>query len=320
MGEFGTRMGAQNRPPKGRPRPACVQGKRRTAARLAAMPAGLALALAVGGCAQNPILTPVAWWHDLQGGAIAADRPPPPGADQPYPHIYSIPPKPVLPSTNLRDTIQTQLAQERDDTERQATHNPIVVAAVPAPPPPLPPPAPGTEGTTANATLPAAEPPPPQPNAAPADGGPPPGAPLVIAGVPADEANLPNVPDAPPAPATFEGIPALPAPTPAPPLPPRQAGAQGSAIFFRPTDAVLDTSQTITIKDAAAHRGRGSIEVEGHGDAQSDSPAAQEAALDLALKRAQAVAAALEAQRVPGQAIHVAATAFGRGAAVRDVP
>ena len=320
MGEFGTRGGGQNRPAKGRPRLRPVQGKRRL---MAAMPLTLAAALGLAGCAQNPVLTPVAWWHDLQGGAIAADRPPPPGADQPYPHIYSIPPKPVLPSASFRDTVQTRLAQERDDTERLAARNPIVVTAVPAPPPPPLPPPPGAESTTANATLPAADSPPP-PKAAPAvaasDGGPAPGAPLTIAGGPPDEANLPNVPDAPPAPATFEGIPAQPAPTPPPPLPAHLGGKGGEAILFRTTDAVLDASQTVTIKDVAAHRGKGSIAVEGHGDAQSDSPPAQEAALDLALKRAQAVAAALEAQRVPPGMIRIAATAFGRGASVADVP
>jgi len=294
----------------------------------------LALVPVLAGCSQNPVQTPVAWWHDLQGGAIAADRPPPPGADQPYPHIYSIPPKPVLPSASFRDTVQTRLAQERDDTERLAAHNPIVVPAVPAPPPPAPAPPAGTEGvdsTTANATLPAAEAPaplpatpPPGPHAAPAvaasDGGPPPGAPLVIAGAAGEEANLPVVPDAPPPPATFEDVPAQPAPTPPPPLPAHAGGNGGAAILFAPADAVLDGSQTETIKDAASHRGHGTIEVEGHGDAQSDAPPAQEAALDLALKRAQAVARALEVQHVPAGAIRMAATAFGRGAAVRDVP
>ena len=316
MGEFGTRSGGQNRPPKGRPRAWCVQ---------AAAP-WVPVLLGLGGCAQNPVLTPVAWWHDLQGGAIAADRPPPPGADLPYPHIYSIPPKPVLPSAALRDTVQARLAQERDDTERLAAHDPIVVTAVPPPPAPLPPPAAGMEGaesTVANATMPAADAPAPRvARSLPAmtDGGPAPGAPLVIAGVPQDEANLPNVPDAPPPPATFEGVAAQPPPSPPPPLPPRGGAAGGVAILFRSTDAVLDGSQTITIKDAASHRGHGSIDVEGHGDAQSDSPAAQEAALDLALKRAQAVAAALEVQRVPPGAIRIAATAFGRGAEIRDVP
>ena len=34
-------------------------------------------------------MNPVSWWHDLQGGKIAEERPPPPGADQPYPNLAS---------------------------------------------------------------------------------------------------------------------------------------------------------------------------------------------------------------------------------------
>jgi outer membrane protein OmpA-like peptidoglycan-associated protein len=323
-----------------------VQGKRAGRCVLAAMPVSLALALA--GCnGQNPVLTPVGWWHDLQGGAIAADRPPPPGADLPYPHIYSIPPKPVLPSASFRTTVETQLAQERDDQERLAAHTPIVVETVP-PPPPAPPPPAGMEGapeaadtTTANATLPGAEAPPlrkppvakpplqkPAPAApgrsAPAlapDGGPAAGTPLTIAGLTGDEANVPQIPDAPPAPATFEGIPAEPAPTPPPPLPAHvPLAANGTPVYFRPGDAILDRSQTQTMKDAASHRGKESVEVEGHGDSQSDAPAAQEAALKLALQRALAVAKGLQAQHVPVTAIRISATAFGRGASVRLVP
>jgi outer membrane protein OmpA-like peptidoglycan-associated protein len=181
---------------------------------------------------------------------------------------------------------------------------------------------------TANATLPAADAPPPPakpvPAAAPAqaaDGGPPLNAPLVIAGLPADEANLPNVPEAPPPPATFEGMAAEPAPTPPPPLPAHVPLAQqGTAVFFAPDSAVLDSSQGITVKDVASHRGKGSVEVEGHGQAVSDSPGGQEAALDLGLKRAEAVAKALEAEHVPANAIRLSATAFGSGASLKLAP
>ncbi len=282
-------------------------------------------------------MTPVGWWHDLSGGEIAANRPPPPGADLPYPHIYSIPPKPVLPSTSFRDTVETRLVQERDDTERLAAHTPIVVEAVPPPPAPTPPApspqsaqAPGTEAaepTTANATLPAADAAPapaqpaPQPHQAVAtapDGGPALGSTLVMAGLPPEAAELPNVPDAPPPPATFEGIPAQPAPSRPPPLPAHTSpAAQGVAVFFAPGSADLDTSQDITIKDVASHVGHGAVEVEGHGGAASDTPSGQAAAIALGLQRAQAVAKELQLQHVPASAIRISATAFGLGASLR---
>jgi outer membrane protein OmpA-like peptidoglycan-associated protein len=304
------------------------------------MPVLLApLTLGLSACGNdNPVMTPVGWWHDLSGGEIAKDRPPPPGQDLPYPHIYSIPPKPVLPSASFRETLETQLSQERDDQERLAAHSPIVIEKVPPPPAPVAPAAaqdaaggaaaPGATPAAANATLPAADAPPPpaQPAPAPApvqaaDGGPPLNAPLVIAGLPRDEANLPNVPDAPPPPATFEGMPAEPAPTPPPPLPAHVPLAQqGTAVFFAPGSAVLDSSQDITVKDIASRRRKGSIEVEGHGQAVSDSPGGQEAAVDLGLKRAQAVAKQLEAEHVPPQAIRLSATAFGAGASLTLAP
>lgn len=292
-------------------------------------PLACVMALPLAGCGnQNPFMTPVGWWHDLQGGAIASERPPPPGADLPYPKIYTIPPKPDLPSNAYRLTVETQLAQERDDTERLAAHSPIIVQPAPPVPPRPPAPATGTTGAAgtattdaASATVPAADAPPPQAASAQtaATTATPAGAPLTIAGLPGNEANLPDVPNAPPPPATFEGMPAEPLPSPPPPLPPRQPPS-GAAVFFRPGDAVLDGSQGETIKYAANHRGSGAIEVEGHGDAQSDTPAAQYAAMLLGLQRAKAVAKALEAQRVPATAIRISATAFERGASVRDVP
>ncbi len=41
------------------------------------------LLLARCGPAHDPLDTPIAWWHNLQGGVIAEQRPPPPGVDAP---------------------------------------------------------------------------------------------------------------------------------------------------------------------------------------------------------------------------------------------
>ncbi len=260
---------------------------------------------------------------------MAATRPPPPGADLPYPKLGTIPPKPVLPSRSFRDTVQTQLTDQRDDTQRLAARNPIEPQQVTPPPPPPPAaPADGTAATdTANATLPGADaPPPPSAKPAPAapqsasasDGGPAPGTPVTIAGAQADAGSL-VVPDAPPAPASFEGVPAQPAPTPPPPLPAHLPEAQtGARVLFATGSAVLDPSQNETIGAARVHRGSGAIAIDGHGETQSDSPAAQETAIGLGLKRAQAVAAALVKMGVPPDKLVLSATAFGRGASIRD--
>ncbi len=286
--------------------------------------------LPLAGCSPGqPMSGPVDWWHDLQGGEIAATRPPPPGADLPYPKLGTIPPKPELPTRSFRDTVQTQLAEQRDDTQRLAARNPIEpLPAAPPPPPPPPPPADGAAAAdTANATLPGADAPPAAPvkpaaaaAAAPAagDGGPAPGTPVTLAGAPADAGSL-VVPDAPPAPASFEGVPAQPAPTPPPPLPPHvTASAKGAQVLFATGSAELDPSQNETLGAARVNRGKGHILIEGHGETVSDTPAAQEAAIGLGLQRAQAVAAAFVKMGVPPSDLIMSATAFGRGASVRD--
>jgi outer membrane protein OmpA-like peptidoglycan-associated protein len=48
------------------------------------------LAFCLAGCSG-----PIAAYHDVEGGAIAQDRQPPPGADQPYPNLASVPAAPV---------------------------------------------------------------------------------------------------------------------------------------------------------------------------------------------------------------------------------
>lgn len=293
-------------------------------------PAALLAALATAGCGGGSgatVGTPVSWWHDLQGGAIAANRPPPPGADQPYPHLGTIPAKPKVPSTAFRKTVEQRLAEQRDATQRLAARTPITVGpAQPAPGAPATAPA---QTEAASATLPGAEAAPAAPTqpaaagaspaASPATGlGPAADMPLTIAGTPLTESGSPPIPDAPPPPPTFENVAAQPAPTPLPPLPAHLAATDGTVILFSPGGAVLDSSQAGFVKDAAEHRGRnGTIEVEGHGDSQSDAPGAQAQALSLAVKRAQAVAAELITVHVPQDHIHLAATAFGRDALIR---
>ncbi len=327
---------------KGRRRGAPYQGGLRAA--LAS--ATLSICCLLGACGANsPAETPAAWFHDLEGGQIAAARPPPPGVGLPYPKIGTVPPKPKLPDQAYRTALRDQLMTQRDRTERLANDTPI--PAVPPPPKPVkpnqaaaqpaaaaslatadaPPDPPAsarsaatpatTPGTAATATPSgAASPPPGTPLAAIQ-----PGTPVVLAGAATDMTGLPPIPDAPPPVATFEGVSPEPPPTPPPPLPQGQPVRLGAtSIVFQTGDAQLLASQNEALKGIAGRRGNQTIEITGAGDAASDTPEGQAAAIELALRRAHAVAKGLEAMHVPPASIRLAAYAFGRGATVRLIP
>ncbi len=280
------------------------------------------------GCS-DPVGKPMDLFHDLEGGEIAAQRPPPPGAGMPYPHVGTVPAKPVMPDIAYRRALQNQLASERDDKELMAADIPI--DKVPPPPPVQPTLSPAPAATaapdaapaadtdsTANATIPAAE---SRPAAASATPPPPPpqDAALQIVGDPIDTPGLPLVPDAPPPPATFEGVPALPAPTPRA-LPVRLAAPAGTPVYFAQGSDTLPPSQTQTLRDFVTRRRNQTILVTGQGEAESDTPGGQETAIDLALRRAKTVADALSAMHVPQSAMRIAARPFGRDAILTLLP
>jgi outer membrane protein OmpA-like peptidoglycan-associated protein len=104
---------------------------------------------------------------------------------------------------------------------------------------------------------------------------------------------------------------ATPAPTP-PPSP-----SNTVSIAFTNGSADLPASATATLKDLASRRGSGIIAVTGYGEAASNDPNAQSAALTLGLARAQAMAGALTAAGVPAAFIRVDSTAIGRGGTAR---
>jgi outer membrane protein OmpA-like peptidoglycan-associated protein len=279
----------------------------------------------------DPISAPVDLFHDLEGGEIAAQRPPPPGAGLPYPKIGSVPAKPTLPAPAVRNGLQAQLLAERDRTERVAADTPILPLIPPPPPEQLSPAllaaAPPAGGQpAAAATLGAADAPAPKPAPPPAvvptppaseDGGPAPGTPLTIVGAPIDSAGVPDLPAAPPPPATFEGVAAEPLPTPRA-LPAEVAPTPtGTQVFFPIGGTTLPASQTQALKDFLSHRKKQPIEIIGLGEASSDSPDGQAAAIAMALRRAESVAGALAAMHVPQSALRVGANAFGRGAVLR---
>ena len=297
----------------------------------------IAALLLLAGCGgADPLDTPVGWFHDLEGGEIASQRPPPPGAGMPYPKLVTVPAKPAVPDAAYRKSLQEQLFAERDRTERVAAHAPIV----PAPPPiagqppakaALPPatapasaPAAGTPAGGAapalQASLPTADAPPPTAPAAAASAAPV-DAPVFLVGTPMDDTGAAAVPLAPPPPATFEGIPAEPLPTPPPPTPPHlPAALRGTDILFLPGDAILQQSQMTTLRDIVTSSHGKRLEITGLGEAVSDTPDGQAAAIDLGLKRAHAVAEGFTALHVPPGSMQLASYAFGRGAEVRITP
>lgn len=126
-------------------------------------------ALSLAGCASFPSsMNPVSWWHDLQGGKIAEERPPPPGADQPYPNLATVPPKPEQPDRAALANIASALIADRTNAQHAAAAAPIPDPSLPSAspalfgrgtvPPPTPPAPPGS--AQASATMPAAEAPP----------------------------------------------------------------------------------------------------------------------------------------------------------------
>ncbi len=294
-----------------------------------------------------PFDQPIDWWHQLQGGVIADERPPPPGIGDPYPNLGTIPPKPTPTDAATRRALTARLASERDRTDRLAAQDPI-----PAPGTPGGPPAPAapaatpasaktapTPASTAAAPAPAPEAPPPMARIDAADAPPPPptpppppappapaalqaaasptaparGKPGPNNGEPAPSGPVPALPAAPPGLPVLAGIP--PATTePATPKPAPQVVAA-----FVPGSAVLRPESNDALRALAARRASGPVAVLGGGEARSNAPDAQAAALPLAWRRARAIEDVLAAAGVPASAMHVDAAALARGGVARLV-
>ena len=184
---------------------------------------------------------PVAWWHNLEGGPIAAQRPPPPNANAPWPNLSTVPPKPVPIDPASRTVTYDTLAADRANATYEANQDPLAAAPARdsnglfAPAAPLPAASPDAAG----AALEAATPPPSSAATAPKAGaagaapasattarsgtgaGPVPTSPadVPIPDIVADNTPPPPVPDAPPPPPVLAGVTI---PVTKPVLPPRQ--------------------------------------------------------------------------------------------------
>ncbi len=111
----------------------------------------MAAMLLLAGCSSGSSVNPVTWWHNLEGGAIAQQRPPPPGADAPYPNLASVPPQPKPPDLKSLNAVTSSLIADRrhaehvaeamplpDPSSRTASPDLFGIGTAPPPPPPTP--------------------------------------------------------------------------------------------------------------------------------------------------------------------------------------
>jgi outer membrane protein OmpA-like peptidoglycan-associated protein len=209
--------------------------------RIAAWLPVAASAMLLGGCSSVPSsINPVSWWHSLQGGAIAEQRPPPPGATDPYPNLASVPPPPVQPDRAAMRQITDSLIADRTNAQHEAAAAPLADPSSPTASPGLfgtgTTPPPGPPGAAAKSGAPAVAPAAGTPTAGPTPAGPP--APGQQLPGPVASASMPAAP--------------APAPPPAPAAPPARApvGAVNSAPLAPPGETAAETAPLPTIAAA----------------------------------------------------------------------
>ena len=265
---------------------------------------------------------PVAWWHDLEGGAISEQRPDPPGANDPYPNLSTVPGRPTPTPAAQRVALTAQLVAERNGVRREVARDPITVATPPAlapkkaiDPASVPPPMATIDAATAPPLLPAPAPAPVSatttamllPDSVPAP-------PRKQSGrAPLPSGPMPELPTGPPPAPVLPGIPAATfAPATRRPLP------SVAIAFAHDADQLPDTAAS-ALQGLADRRGDGPVVVYAGGDASSAAPGAQGSALALALRRAGAIGRALTAAGVPPAQTRTEATARGRDSGARLV-
>ena len=272
------------------------------------------LALLAGCGPRMKVADPVGWWHGLEGGRIAQDRPPPPGVHDPFPNLAQVPAKPpsVIAKPD-RDREAAALIAQRDQADATAAADllPGTGAAPPAHPSKAVAPDPNAStGSFEAASAPAQTGAKPTPDALPH---------LVsatVSGGVQTNASLPALPDAPPAPPSLPGMPAL-IPAKAAPPPASSASKNTLTIAFDPGSDQLPVSALPALRATLARRAGKPLLVTGHGEAAPGDPLQQDAALLLAMRRAEAIGAALRTAGLPPAALRLAGEAAGRGASLR---
>jgi len=205
---------------------------------------GMLLLSTLGACSNSGSFSPIDWWHRQQGGKIAEDRPAPPGADQPYPNLNTVPARPAPPNQDELNKLTAALVADRTNAQHEAQATPMADPSSPSA-------SPGLFGV-GSAPPPGAAPPPPPANmptsgsqgaSSQGAGGAADSAPMASASMPA--VTTPPPPPEPPAPAPRKAVqsaPLEPTPVAPPPAPPPASTAtaapppapQGSAISAMP--------------------------------------------------------------------------------------
>jgi outer membrane protein OmpA-like peptidoglycan-associated protein len=288
--------------------------------------------ICVSGCSNYHQKGPEAWYHEEVGGAISAQRPPPPGLNDPFPNLATVPAKPAPADAAAWNKITAGLMTDRVNARQAAALAPIPTTASAAPNPEKQVPQPQGAATGASAAFVGASPPPAPPgkakaaptaHAAPAFGASPSNRPAPILSSSAAAARVAN-----------GQLPALPtrepsrpniAPGPPPPLvpvtatPPAVAPPPSGAdtVDFSRGSAALNDAALADVKTIAAARGDRGIAITGYGDTTTSDASGQSDALGLGFSRAQALAVALVAQGVPYARLRLNAESAGRGASLR---
>ena len=268
---------------------------------------------------------PVDWWHQLQGGPIANERPPPPGITDGYANFARVPPKPVPTDPATRAGLTAQLAGQRDQARLLAAQDPVIFpqtvapaipAATVAAAPGTPPATPAADPDTSTMVLEAASTTPPTRAPVPSAPKTDPNAPAAFRNPPASSGPVESgpIPSLPTAAPPLPNLPGLPISEPAPVVVRARPQTQ---FVFAPGSAALPESADVALRALAMKAVGGPIAITAGGDATSTSPAAQGAALPLALRRTGAMAAVLIGAGVPSAAIRAQALSPGREATAR---
>ncbi|AOX20977.1 hypothetical protein [Kozakia baliensis] len=312
--------------------------------------AALAGLLGLSACAHRDAVDTVGnWWHQYQGGVIAQQRPPPPGAHAIYPHVGLTPTQPAdVPSAPARTALTDKLTLQRNFGQRLAAADGPLPNLPPNPTPrkPAMPSASAQSDSGSSMTVDAAGQTPSAPTPPANAKGAPDGTKPVSTAPPqkkiadksrsAPAASMPAVTQFAPPPILPGQVPQMMSPLPpsAPQFPgfdiPRDAdlpdrpapaydlsNPHGTLIRFAQASDQMMRGQEHELGSVLGRRGgHALVYVKGFGEASSLRPMDQASGIRLGLLRARTVAEALMLRGVPGSDIRLAAGALGQGARI----